>query len=84
MRRGSLRQFTRDQTMGDYLVDIGAVTEQHAEKAGLYNVLASAVGGDFVPTVGLVDLSDGDTLLRRTARFTHFVSDTLIADTVGS
>ena len=50
LRHGNLRQFTRDQTMGDYLVDIGAVTEQHAQKAGLYNVLSSAVGGDLVPT----------------------------------
>jgi PPM family protein phosphatase len=84
LRRGSLKQFTRDQTMGDYLVDIGAVTEQHAEKAGLYNVLASAVGGDFVPTVGLVDLSDGDTLLLCTDGLTKHVSDERIAEILGS
>ena len=59
LRNGALKQFTRDQTMGDYLVDIGAVTEQHAEKAGLYNVLSSAVGGDLVPSVGVVDLAAG-------------------------
>jgi len=84
LRRGSLKQFTRDQTMGDYLVDIGAVTEQHAEKAGLYNVLASAVGGDFVPTVGLVDLSDGDTLLLCTDGLTKHVSDERIGEILGS
>jgi protein phosphatase len=84
LRRGSLKQFTRDQTMGDYLVDIGAVTEQHAEKAGLYNVLSSAVGGDFVPSVGVVDLSDGDALLLCTDGLTKHVSDERIAEILSS
>ena len=79
LRHGKLRQFTRDQTMGDYLVDIGAVTEQHAEKAGLYNVLSSAVGGDLVPTVGVVDLADGDALLLCTDGLTKHVPDDQIA-----
>ena len=84
LRRGALKQFTRDQTMGDYLVDIGAVTEQHAEKAGLYNVLASAVGGDFVPSVGVVDLSDGDALMLCTDGLTKHVSDERIAEILRS
>jgi serine/threonine protein phosphatase PrpC len=84
LRRGTLRQFTRDQTMGNYLVDIGAVTEQHAKKAGLYNVLSSAVGGDFVPTVGVVDLADGDALLLCTDGLTKHVSDERIAQILGS
>jgi PPM family protein phosphatase len=84
LRRGSLKQFTRDQTMGDYLVDIGAVTRQHAEKAGLYNVLSSAVGGDFVPSVGVVDLSDGDAVLLCTDGLTKHVSDERIAEILGS
>jgi len=84
LRRGALKQFTRDQTMGDYLVDIGAVTRQHAEKAGLYNVLSSAVGGDFVPSVGVVDLSDGDAVLLCTDGLTKHVSDERIAEILGS
>ena len=84
LRRGSLKQLTRDQTMGNYLVDIGAVTEQHAEKAGLYNVLSSAVGGDFVPSVGVVDLADGDALLLCTDGLTKHVSDERIAEILGS
>ena len=84
LRRGALKQFTRDQTMGDYLVDIGAVTEQHAEKAGLYNVLASAVGGDFVPSVGVVDLSDGDALMLCTDGLTKHVSDERTAEILRS
>ena len=79
LRQKVLRQFTRDQTMGDYLVDIGAVTEQHAHKAGLYNVLSSAVGGDLVPNVGVVDLSDGDALLLCTDGLTKHVKDDRIA-----
>ena len=75
LRHGRLRQFTRDQTMGDYLVDIGAVTTQHAEKAGLYNVLSSAVGGDLVPSVGVVDLAEGDALLLCTDGLTKHVPD---------
>ena len=84
LRRGTLKQFTRDQTMGNYLVDIGAVTEQHAEKAGLYNVLSSAVGGDLVPTIGVVDLADGDAVLLCTDGLTKHVSDERIAAILAS
>lgn len=83
-RNGRLRQFTRDQTMGDYLVDIGAVTEQHAQKAGLYNVLSSAVGGDLVPTVGIVDMADGDVLLLCTDGLTRHVPDERIGQLLAS
>jgi serine/threonine protein phosphatase PrpC len=84
LRNGKLRQFTRDQTMGDYLVDIGAVTQQHAQKAGLYNVLSSAVGGDLVPNVGLVDLENGDSLLLCTDGLTKHVSDERISELLSS
>ena len=84
LRNGRLKQFTRDQTMGDYLVDIGAVTEQHAQKAGLYNVLSSAVGGDLVPSVGIVDLADGDVLLLCTDGLTKHVPDERIVQLLAS
>jgi len=84
LRNGKLKQFTRDQTMGDYLVDIGAVTEQHAQKAGLYNVLSSAVGGDLVPSVGLVDLEEGDSVLLCTDGLTKHVSDERIVELLSS
>ena len=84
LRRGTLKQVTRDQTMGNYLVDIGAVTEQHAQKAGLYNVLSSAVGGDLVPSIGVVDLADGDTVLLCTDGLTKHVSDGRIAEILAS
>jgi PPM family protein phosphatase len=84
LRNGRLKQFTRDQTMGDYMVDIGAITEQHAQKAGLYNVLSSAVGADLVPSVGVVDLADGDVLLLCSDGLTKHVSDERIAETLSS
>jgi len=84
LRRGRLKQLTRDQTMGNYLVDIGAVTEQHAQKAGLYNVLSSAVGGDLVPTIGVVDLADGDAVLLCTDGLTKHVSDERITEILAS
>jgi serine/threonine protein phosphatase PrpC len=84
LRNRTLKQFTRDQTMGDYLVDIGAVTEQHAQKAGLYNVLSSAVGGDLVPSVGVVDLTEGDTLLICSDGLTKHVPDERIAQLLGT
>ena len=83
LRTGRLKQFTRDQTMGDYLVDIGAVTEQHAQKAGLYNVLSSAVGAELVPNVGVVDLVEGDTLLLCSDGLTKHVSNERIAELLG-
>jgi len=79
LRNGVLRQFTRDQTMGDDLVDRGAVTEQQARKAGWYNVLSSEVGGSLVPTVGVVDLADGDTLLLCTDGLSKYVPEDRIA-----
>jgi len=79
LRKGALRQFTRDQTMGDDLVDRDAVTEQQARRAGWYNVLSSEVGGCLLPSVGLIDLAEGDTLLLCTDGLTKHVPDDRIA-----
>jgi serine/threonine protein phosphatase PrpC len=79
MRNGVLRQFTRDQTMGDDLVDRGAVTEQQARKAGWYNVLSSEVGGSLAPSVGVIDLDEGDTLLLCTDGLSKYVPEERIA-----
>ena len=78
-RHGALHQFTSDQTMGDDLVDIGAVTEQQAQNAGLYDVLSSEVGGYLVPSVGVVDLAAGDTIFLCTDSLTKHVTDDRIA-----
>jgi len=80
LRRGRLRQFTADQTMGNLLVDIGSVSEEQATQRGLYNVLSSAVGTNMAPTVGVVDLERDDMLLLCTDGLTKEVSDARIAE----
>jgi serine/threonine protein phosphatase PrpC len=79
-RNGRLRQFTRDQTMGDFLTGEGVLTDEQARAGGLHNVLASAIGGpEMSPTIGLLDLVSGDALLLCTDGLTKHVSDEAIA-----
>jgi protein phosphatase len=80
LRRGRIRQFTADQTMGDLFVDIGAVTEEQAAKRGMFDVLSSAVGTDLAPVVGVVDLEPGDVLLLCTDGLTKHLPDARIAE----
>ena len=81
LRKGRLRQFTRDQTMADFMVDMGRLTEEQATKSGLDHVLLSALGAeDAMPTVGLVDLEPGDVLLLCTDGLTGYVSDERIQE----
>ncbi len=64
LRGTRLRQITRDQTIGEYMMDVGAWTEAQAAKASAAKSLASAIGGsELTPSVGLIDLEPGDTLL---------------------
>jgi len=79
LHAGRLRQLTRDQTTGDFAVDLGIMTEEKARKAGLYNRLSSAVGGELSTSAGLVDLEEGDVLLLCTDGLTKHVSDDEIA-----
>jgi serine/threonine protein phosphatase PrpC len=73
---GRLRQLTADQTTGQYMVDVGAWTEDQAARAGVGANLISAVGGsEMLPKVGLVDLAPGDTLLLCTDGLTKHVAD---------
>ena len=59
-----LRQLTRDQTFGEYMVDAGAWTEEQVKRAPAARTLASAIGGSqMTPSVGLIDLEPGDSLL---------------------
>jgi protein phosphatase len=80
LRRGRLRQFTADQTMGDLYVNIGRGSEEQAEKLGLYNILSSAVGTDMAPVVGVVDLEPDDVLLVCTDGLTNHVPDARITE----
>jgi len=63
LRKGRLKQLTRDQTTGEYMMDTGAWTEEQARKAPMGATLASALGGnDMTPSIGLIDLQPAPTL----------------------
>jgi protein phosphatase len=84
LRKGRLRQLTRDQTTGEFMVDTGAWTEEQARKAPIGSTLASALGGsDMTPAVGLVDLEPGDTLLLCTDGLNRHVPDEKITELLG-
>ena len=53
---------TRDQTMGAYLVDEYAMTEQQVEQQGFNNVLSSAVGARERGRLSELTLEPGDSL----------------------
>jgi protein phosphatase len=76
-----VQALTRDQTFGEYMVSAGAWTEEQATKSRTAETLASAIGGsELTPTVGLVDLEPGDSLLLCTDGLTKHVSDERIAE----
>ncbi|HEX7024464.1 MAG TPA: protein phosphatase 2C domain-containing protein [Gemmatimonadales bacterium] len=76
LHNGKLRQLTEDQTMGRYMVDAGAWTEEQAARAGMAANLTSVLGGsEMLPRIGLVDLLPGDTLLLCTNGLTKHVTD---------
>ena len=76
LRGDRLRQITRDQTMGELMVDQGVMTEEQVSRSSLSNTLSSAIGYEMMkPTVGLIDLQWGDDLLLCTDGLTKHVSD---------
>ena len=80
LRRGRLRQITRDQTMGELMIDQGIMTEEQVSRSSLSNTLSSAIGAEMKPSVGLIDLQPGDTLLLCTDGLTKHVQDDRIAE----
>ncbi len=80
-RRGRVQLLTRDQTFGEYMVSAGAWTEEQAMKSRTAETLASAIGGsDLTPTVGLIDLEPGDSLMLCSDGLTKHVSTERIAE----
>ena len=85
LHKGRLRQLTDDQTMGRYMVDAGAWSEEQAARASVAANLTSVLGGsEMLPRLGLVDLAPGDTLLLCTDGLTKHVSDEQITATLGA
>jgi protein phosphatase len=84
LRGSTLRRLTRDQTVGEVLVSEHGMPKEKAEQAGLYNVLASAVGArDMTPAVDFIPLEHGDVLLLCTDGLTKHVSDSRIGEVLG-
>lgn len=81
VKRGDrVQQLTRDQTFGNYMVSVGAWTEEQAATSKPGAILSSAVGGqEMAPVVGLIDLDPGDSLLLCTDGLTRYADDDLIA-----
>jgi protein phosphatase len=80
-RRGRVQALTRDQTFGEYMVSVGAWTEEQVTKFRTAETLASAIGGsEMTPTVGLIDLEPGDSLMLCTDGLTKHVPDERIAE----
>jgi serine/threonine protein phosphatase PrpC len=88
LRAGRLRQLTRDQTAYEELVDRGVLTDSQAQDPAVgnrwKNVLTSAVGTDFEPSIGLIDLQADDVLLLCTDGLTKHVPDADIAGIIGA
>jgi protein phosphatase len=80
LRRGRIRQITQDQTMGELMIDQGIMTEEQVKRSSLSNTLSSAVGAEMKPSVGLIDLNWGDTLLLCSDGLTRHVPDDAIAE----
>lgn len=84
LRLGELRPLTRDQTMGAYLVAEQTLSAQQAERSGLNDVLASALGAaDMNPVVGVLELEPGDVLLLCTDGLTKHLGEPEIAAVLG-
>jgi protein phosphatase len=84
LRKGRLRPLTRNQTTGEYMVDVGAWTEEQARSAPMGGTLVSALGAsEMTPSIGLVDLQPGDSLLLCTDGLTRHLSDERIAELLG-
>jgi serine/threonine protein phosphatase PrpC len=84
-RNGKVQQLTRDQTFGEYMVNIGAWTEEQASRAKPAATLSSAIGGtELTPVVGLVDLEPGDSVMLCTDGLTKHVDDSRVASVLGN
>jgi protein phosphatase len=81
LRDRRLLQVTRDQTLGQDLVDHGALEPEEAASSPFSDLLVQAIGGetDIQPVISKVDLEPRDTLLLCTDGLTAHVSDEELA-----
>jgi len=78
---GVLRQVSRDQTLVQDLVDVGALTQLQAQRSPLSNVLSSAIGGEeAAPVITRFDQQWDQIGLLCSDGLTKHVSDEQIAE----
>jgi len=82
---GALRQVTRDQTIGQNLVDEGVLKKEQLKSSPLNHVLASAIGAsEAMPEVSRFDVRQrGTVILVCTDGLTKHVSDAEIGERLG-
>ncbi|MDQ3516237.1 MAG: protein phosphatase 2C domain-containing protein [Gemmatimonadota bacterium] len=79
-----LRQLTRDQTIGQSLVDQGVLPAERLSISPYRNVLASAIGGgEAIPEVTRIQMQRSGTLLFCTDGLTKHVTDAEIGERMG-
>jgi protein phosphatase len=83
-RDGVLTRVTRDQTMGQELVDAGALKPSDLGRSPFSHVLSSAIGSTPRPVVIKGDLRPGDVSLFCTDGLTKHVSDERIRERLAS
>jgi PPM family protein phosphatase len=85
LRDGELTQITRDQTMAQAMVDVGAMKAEEAANSRLAHTLTSSIGGRQTdPQVTRFDMNWGHVLLLCSDGLTRHVSDERIRDVLRS
>ncbi len=81
LREGELIQFTRDQTMAQELVDLGALKPEDVPATRLAHTLSSSIGGrQSSPVVSQLQMSWGTVVLLCSDGLTNHVSDARIRE----
>jgi serine/threonine protein phosphatase PrpC len=85
LRQGELTQISRDQTMAQAMVDVGAMKAEEAAGTRLAHTLTSSIGGRQTdPKVTRIDMTWGHVLLLCSDGLTRHVSDARIRDVLRS
>jgi protein phosphatase len=85
LRDGELTQITRDQTMAQAMVDVGAMKAEEAANSRLAHTLTSSIGGRQTdPQVTRFDMTWGHVLLLCSDGLTRHVPDDRIRDVLRS
>ena len=85
LRNGELRQITRDQTMAQELVDLGALKPEDAPNSRLSHTLSSSIGGrQSSPVVSQLEMTWDTVVLLCSDGLTNHVSDEQIRERLRS